>query len=110
MKRKCPAYEKALNDTYNSEKMKEINKANTDLYKYLTSYTGDNISNVLAVELLYNTLEIEKLHNLTLPVWTQSVFPERMKNLAALSLAVFTDTQFMKRMKGGKKKHDMLDI
>lgn len=37
----------------------ELNHDNEDLYDYLTTHTGQNVSNITAVELLYNTLEIE---------------------------------------------------
>lgn len=36
-----------------------------------------------------------------LPDWTKTVFPDKMKDLAAESLAVFTYTELMKRLKGG---------
>lgn len=101
MKKKCPVYDKALKDAYNSEKFQAINRENADLYQYLSKFTGDKISNISHVEVLYNTLEIETLHNLTLPSWTESVFPGKMKDLAAQNLAIFTDNDLMKRLKGG---------
>lgn len=105
MKQKCPIFDKALKDVYNSEKIQAINRANADLYKYLSEFTGNNISNISTVEFLYNTLEIETLHNLTLPSWTATVFPGKMKDLAAQNLAAFTDNHLMKRLKGGIFAH-----
>lgn len=102
MKKKCPVYDKALKDVYKTEKIERINRENADLYEYLTKHTGDQISNISVVEFLYNTLQIEQLHNLTLPAWTTEVFPDRMKKIAAQSLATYTDNDLMKRLKGGK--------
>lgn len=101
MKKPCPKYEKALADVYMSDRISKVDEENAELYSYLTGYTGDNITNLLSVETLYNTLQIEEMNNLTLPTWTKEVYPHRMKDNAALSLAVFTETDFMKRIKGG---------
>jgi hypothetical protein len=37
----------------------ELNHENQELYNYLTTHTGQNITNITALEFLYNTLEIE---------------------------------------------------
>lgn len=79
------------------------------MYNYLSKHTGDKIDSILTVEFLYNTLEIEYLNNLTLPEWTRTVFPDKMRDLAALSLAIFTKTDFMKRMHGGALLKEILD-
>lgn len=59
VKKKCPRYEKELKEAYQSEEMKRINTGIADLYNYLSANTGQNISTVLEVEFLFNTLEIE---------------------------------------------------
>lgn len=43
-------------------------------------------------------------NGLLLPKWTESVFPEKLLALAERNLAVLTETDFMKQIKGGKKK------
>lgn len=101
MRKPCPSYDRAYEELYKSEKLREIDQENSELYRYLSENTGSNISSVLKVERLYNTLQIEELNNLTLPEWTKNVYPDKMKNIAALALALFTDNGFMKRMKGG---------
>lgn len=53
------------------------------------------------MELLYNILEIESASGLTLPEWTESVFPQKMLPVAERSLALLTETPFMKKAKGG---------
>lgn len=104
MRKPCPSYDRAYENLYKSEKLQIINQQNAELYKYLTKNTGNNISTVLKVESLYNTLEIQELNNLTLPEWTKPVYPEKMRTMASLALALFTDNDFMKRMKGGRNK------
>lgn len=39
-----------------------------------------------------------------LPSWADSVYPDKMKDIAALVLASFTDTTTMKKFKGGDEK------
>lgn len=101
MRKPCPTYDRAYEELYKSEKLKVINRDYSELYEYLSKNTGNNVSSVLKVEWLYNTLQIEELQNLTLPEWTKSVYPEKIRPIAALALALFTDNDFMKRMKGG---------
>lgn len=101
MRKPCPSYDRVYEELYKSEKMRAIDAENSELYEYLSKHTGSNITSVLKVESLYNTLQIEELNNLTLPEWTKPVYPQKMKPIAALALALFTDTDFMKRMKGG---------
>lgn len=90
-----------LESVYNSERVQELNKKNGELYEYLTTHTGEKVDSVRQVEVLYNTFEIQKLNNLSLPDWTSSIYNENMKYLATQSLALFTETEYMKRMHGG---------
>lgn len=53
------------------------------------------------VEKLYNILTIEKEAGLALPKWTDKVYPEKLLALAERNLAVLTENDFMKRVKGG---------
>ncbi|XP_044765865.1 prostatic acid phosphatase [Coccinella septempunctata] len=100
-KQKCEKYDDSYAKLFTSAKYKKILEENAELFEYLTEHTGINVDTIRKVEELYNTLEIEELHNFTLPGWTEKVFPAKMKHLAVLSLASFTETDFMKKMKGG---------
>lgn len=70
-------------------------------YKELTEHTGQNMSTITDVEFLYNTLEIEEQHGLQLPLWTQNFYNDKMREIAARSLAIFTDSTIQKRLLGG---------
>jgi two-component SAPR family response regulator len=59
MKKPCPRNEQELQAAYRSSAIAELNHDNQELYDYLTTHTGQNITNITAVELVYNTLEIE---------------------------------------------------
>lgn len=119
-----------LTDLYNRPQgdILEVIKQNADLFKYLTEHTGQvintivnipeftssercvinhnislqqNMTNTNDVEFLYNTLFIEHEMGLTLPSWTKTVFPDKMRPLAARNLALLTETAFMRKVKGG---------
>lgn len=74
---------------------------NGELLEMLSKNTGKDMTTITDVELLYNTLLIEHEANLVLPDWTEDVFPDKMIIFAKRSLALFTETQFMKRIRGG---------
>lgn len=104
MKSKCDKYDKMFDEIQQSEKVLNIIEENQELFKYLTIHTGSNITTIEDVEMLYNTLDIEQQHNLTLPVWLNETMMATMRQLAALNLALYSETEYMKRMKGGKSK------
>lgn len=95
--------------SYPPKDIRDLNEKNAALYRTLTQSTGQNISTILDVELLYNTLEIEKNAGLELPDWTENIFPDKMLPLAERSLALFTETPFMKKIKGGAIISELLD-
>jgi hypothetical protein len=48
------------------------------------------------------TTVLQAAAGLTLPEWTQTVYPDKMKRLAAISLILFTYNDVLKRLIGGK--------
>ncbi|KAK9877477.1 hypothetical protein WA026_018586 [Henosepilachna vigintioctopunctata] len=100
-KQNCTKYDQVYKDLINSSKFKKILNDNRKLLDYLTNHTGMSIDTLREAEELYNTLEIEQSHNLSLPEWTKNIFPISMEPLAALSLASFTETDYMKKVKAG---------
>lgn len=53
-------------------------------------------------EQLYDILFIEQCHGLELPKWTDKVYPDQLLALVERNMAILTENQFMKRVKGGK--------
>ncbi|XP_076261962.1 lysosomal acid phosphatase-like [Rhynchophorus ferrugineus] len=101
MKTKCPKYDKEFVDVHNSTKVQNYNTEYTNIYQYLTENTGMTVKDIETVESLYNTLEIQQLNNLTLPQWVNSSIMSQMKIIGAQNLAIYSETEYMKRMKGG---------
>lgn len=63
---------------------------------------SQNMTNLNHLESLYDTLLIEELNGLKLPNWTHQVYPVQLYSPAARNLALLVETDFMKRIKGGK--------
>lgn len=109
LKKKCSKYDDLLKEALNSERIQKLIVNNTQLFDYITKNTGYNVHDIGTLETLYNTLEIEKLNGLQLPDWTKSVFPDKMKDIAATSLAIFTETLKMKKIHGGMLLKEILE-
>ncbi|XP_068157178.1 venom acid phosphatase Acph-1 isoform X2 [Drosophila tropicalis] len=102
-KKPCLKYDNILQKLYKfpPTDLQKLNEENKELFKLLTKNTGKNISNVLDVELLYGTLKTEEEASLVLPDWTENIYPEEIRPLAERSYVLFTETNLMKRIKGG---------
>ncbi|KAK4872173.1 hypothetical protein RN001_016297 [Aquatica leii] len=110
MKKNCSLYDTALKHAYETPRIKKIDEENKDLYEYLSASTGNKMNNIHAVELLYNTLEIEILNNLTLPEWTNNVSLDKLREIAKTNFAIFSDTTLMKRLTGGAFLNEALSF
>lgn len=108
-KRSCPKYDEVYNNQMTSEEIKAIDSTNRNLYKILAKNTGGNITNLLDLELLHNTLEAEVAAGWTLPDWTENIFPSKTLPLAERYLRLLTETPFMKRIKGGPLITEIMD-
>ncbi|XP_011872301.1 PREDICTED: lysosomal acid phosphatase [Vollenhovia emeryi] len=103
----CPRLEAALKRAYEDE-AERSGEEMAGYYKELTEHTGQNMSTITDVEFLYNTLEIEEEHGLQLPTWTRKFYNKEMRDIAARSLAIFTDGTTQKRLRGGPLLKEIL--
>lgn len=100
VKAPCPRLEKALREAYVNESTRPGTPSN-EYYQQLSNYTGKQMKTITDVEFLYNTLEIEERNGLKLPEWTKDYYNEKMREIAARSLAIFTSNNLQKRLRGG---------
>ncbi|XP_066246930.1 lysosomal acid phosphatase-like [Euwallacea similis] len=101
MKTNCTEYDKQFLEAQNSSKVKQYNRDYHTLYVYLTEHTGKVIHTIEAVESLYDTLEIYQMNNLSLPYWVNDTLMDQMRIIGAQNLAIYSETDYMKKMKGG---------
>lgn len=97
----CPRYEEELYNILDSPYFTKINEKYKKLYTYLSQASGSNVTSVPDVAQLYDVLFIQETYNFTLPAWTKTVYPQPMKDLAALSFEIFCFTKTAARLKIG---------
>jgi lysosomal acid phosphatase len=97
----CPRMTELIAEVLDSPEVAAINSKYDWLYKYVSEHTQENITDMINVDYIYDTLLIEQLYNKTLPEWTKRVFPEEMKYLRDLSFTVTTWTPELKRLRAG---------
>ena len=60
-----------------------------------------SVDNMRDVNYLFDTLFIETVYNKTLPMWTEKVYPDKMRYLHDLSFTLTTWTHELKRLRAG---------
>lgn len=81
---------------------KALNAEFSEVFSYLTNYTGENITSVFTAANIFDTLIIEDQLGLELPAWTKSVYPEPLDTFSAYSFLAYSYTTEMKRL--GKRR------
>ena len=59
----------------NSQFMRNIYKENRDLFEYISASVGENITDNVKLDYIFDTLLIESIYGMELPQWTKKVFP-----------------------------------
>lgn len=98
----CPKFKQLVTDVLNNDEIvKQLNEKYADLYEYVSLNTNANVSNMVEIDYIYDTLFVESVYNKTLPDWTKDVFPDQMKYLRDLSFTLTTWTHELKRLRNG---------
>lgn len=87
-----------------SKRRPEILHKYQSLFDELTLHCNQTIQDVLAVELLYSALSIERENGLQLPPWTENLLPAMLEGTCASFISFAYDTS-LKRLQGGKHSH-----
>ena len=59
----------------NSQFMRNIYKENRDLFEYISASVGENITDNVKLDYIFDTLLIESIYGMELPQWTKKAFP-----------------------------------
>ena len=105
----CPKYAKLQKEINDLPEIKKIVDENSWLFQYLSENTGKNMTDLVDIGYVYDTLFIEQLYNKTLPTWTQKVYPDKIKFIRELCLKLYTFTHEMKRLHTGPLLQSVLD-
>lgn len=108
--RPCSAYERELHVTLNSQEMQEEINNTKDVYDYINKMSGENLKNPIDMYRFYVMLNVQSELGLHLPLWTKSVFPKQMKDIAKTGAETATMTPIMKRLTGGQLLKEIIDL
>ncbi|XP_015606223.1 venom acid phosphatase Acph-1 [Cephus cinctus] len=97
----CPQYTSTYARFLREDQTREMISKYQDVMKYLSKYTGKDVSTTSAVYYLYNLFKEQAAQNLTLPKWTEKVYPKTMKDITALDFNLRSYTRDLKRLNGG---------
>lgn len=67
------------------------------------------MTNVKQAGDVYDTLSVESSHGLTLPAWTKKVYPDPLYDARVRSFQLFTETDYMKLIRGGPLVTDVFE-
>lgn len=109
MKKPCQKYQVLQQKLKKDPKIVEINRKYHDLFSYIARNIGKTIGSLTELEYVYNTLKIERDNNLTLPNWTNPIFPDKMKPLAEFTFSLQCYTKEMSKLKVGPFLHELTE-
>ena len=97
-----PRFTQLQEELKQSEDFQNIYNDNKGLFSFISKNAGQNITDVVELDYVYDTLFIEHNNNMTLPDWAQRVFfNPKFKELRDFSFTIDTYTPELKRLKGG---------
>lgn len=97
----CPKYKEEYNEFLKSNEAENLLDKYQYVMNYLTERSGKVINTTSDILHFYNLLKEEKNQNLTLPKWTEAVYPALLKEMIALHFKLRSYTRTLKRLNGG---------
>jgi len=108
----CPRFTELHQEVIKSQFMRDLYSKNRDLFHYISLHSGMNITDIVRLDYIYDTLLIERIYNMTLPQWTEKLFADpqgKFKALRDLSFTVDSFNHELKRLKGGPFIQELVD-
>ncbi|XP_019872634.1 testicular acid phosphatase homolog [Aethina tumida] len=104
----CDKYDKLFKKLLKNDHFQQVDEDYKEIYEYLTENSGTKTKTLKKAKKLYTTLAIEAQRNITLPAWTQQVFPEPLKTMTGLSLQSYVYTDKLIRLRIGPFYHELI--
>lgn len=71
------------------------------MFDYLSANCGENISNLLAAEYVFDSLRIEQLNHLVVPDWVNEQLLARLRHISDLTFYIEYMTRQAQRLRTG---------
>ncbi|XP_076360686.1 prostatic acid phosphatase-like isoform X2 [Tachypleus tridentatus] len=103
----CPESDKEVLRILKSPMAQRFNNDHQKLYRSLSEHSGEKIETWRDVGSVYDTLKIEKLHNLTVPDWVDPMW-EQLVNISNWNFHLGFDSEVILRLRTGLLLKDMI--
>lgn len=100
-RRDCARYDIEMERELQSEFVRELDRNNSQLYEFITSKTGVNVTGFRQIDSLHNSLNAMELAGWKLPEWTSGIYPSKTSGITLRYLKFLSETKFMKMARGG---------
>ncbi|XP_076250926.1 venom acid phosphatase Acph-1-like [Rhynchophorus ferrugineus] len=97
----CPNYKTLYTEVLQSPEVLADYNQYAENFSYIAEHSGLNITKIENVYDLYFGLATEEEYGLTLPEWTQKVWPEFINEIAFKQYEIYTKTTDLKRIAAG---------
>ncbi|XP_003700180.1 venom acid phosphatase Acph-1 [Megachile rotundata] len=105
----CPRYREEYDKFLRQKNVQDIVGKYRNVMNYLSKHSGKAVNTTSAVTYMYNLLKEQAAQNLSLPKWTETVYPTPMKEIIALDFKLRSYTRTLKRLNGGLLLRKMIE-
>ncbi|ODN03821.1 Lysosomal acid phosphatase [Orchesella cincta] len=105
----CPAYTSEFKRVLECPLIEEFKKSHQETFQYIKEHTGMDEVNIENVGQVHDTLFIQSLYNISLPNWTEKVYPEPMKTMSDLGFQILSANREMMKFNGGPLLKEVIE-
>ncbi|XP_046672861.1 prostatic acid phosphatase-like [Homalodisca vitripennis] len=105
----CPAFKAELERASKLPEVQALQEKFADLYDYVSNHTGREVRDFPNALKVYDELALEEQHNIPLPNWARSIYPEPIKEAGLYSFVLPTWTPLLQRLKIGSLLKEMAE-
>ncbi|XP_031841386.1 venom acid phosphatase Acph-1 [Nomia melanderi] len=105
----CPRYKEEYSKFLRQQNTQDIVNKYKSVMSYLTQHSGKVVNTTSGVSYLYNLFKEQAAQNLSIPKWTEAVYPAPMKEIIALDFKLRSYTKTLKRLNGGMLLRKMVE-
>uniref|UniRef100_A0A6P7H0A7 acid phosphatase n=1 Tax=Diabrotica virgifera virgifera TaxID=50390 RepID=A0A6P7H0A7_DIAVI len=98
----CANYVQLVDEVWKTEEYAAVNQKYKSTYEYISKHSGENITDALSTWNVFDCLDTEHKLGLQLPEWANTIYPEPLTYLNALSYKSFTGTTLLKQLGAGR--------